>query len=302
MISVDYRLEGLAPDSLLAWLATLGVLRALRVSRPAWRTRVAWTGMPLRPTLHLPPDITQAGLLAAAAAGLQRVAPAFDFNGRKGLDYAPTEFRAEVERAATAITDPVVRDVALRLRGALASDIIVKRNDPETVEPTPFCLMFGQGHQHFLERLAMVGTSTPDESALARALFEPWRYEDEGVSFRWDPSEDRRYALQAGDPSKAKHKIGTVAGANRLAVLGLASHAAVPIVRRLGVVGSWSRGVGRTRTVGYRWPLPDRPMELAALERFMYREDPQALRVEAGRLSNGKFMSVGVARPSTTGG
>jgi hypothetical protein len=256
--------------------------------------------MPLHLTLHVPPNVTQAALLAATAAGLRRVAPAFEFDGRKGLDYGPTEFRAEVKRISDAITDPVVRDIALRLRGALACDLIVKRDDPETVEPTPFCLMFGQGHQYFLERMAAVGRSEPDESALARALFKPWQYDDDGLSFRWDPSEDRRYALQAGDPSKSKHKIGTVAGGNRLAVLGLASHAAVPITRRLGVVGSWSRGFGRTRTVGYRWPLPGRPMEVAALERLMCLEAPPASTVEARRLSNGKFMSVGVAPPQTS--
>ena len=40
---LTYRLNGLEPDNLLAFLALLGLLRTLEHARPTWRTRVAWT-------------------------------------------------------------------------------------------------------------------------------------------------------------------------------------------------------------------------------------------------------------------
>ena len=45
------RLEGLEPDNLLAFLALLGLLRALEASRPTWQPRAAWDvdNPPLRP-------------------------------------------------------------------------------------------------------------------------------------------------------------------------------------------------------------------------------------------------------------
>jgi hypothetical protein len=41
---------------------------------------------------------------------------------------------------------------------------------------------------------------------LIRALFFPWRYREQGKSFRWETSENRRYALRASDPAKGPEK------------------------------------------------------------------------------------------------
>jgi hypothetical protein len=48
-----HRLEGLEPDNLLAFLALLGLLRAIEVVRETWRPRAAWDldAPPLRPVL-----------------------------------------------------------------------------------------------------------------------------------------------------------------------------------------------------------------------------------------------------------
>ncbi len=56
-----------------------------------------------------------------------------------------------------------------------------------------------------------------------RALFRAWDYCDEGYSLRWDPIEDRRYALRWRDPSKSKAADGpgTMLAANALAVEAL---------------------------------------------------------------------------------
>ena len=61
---------------------------------------------------------------------------------------------------------------------------------------------------------------------LRLALFAPWRYLDEKPTMRWDPMDDRRYALRAGNPSKAP--LRTVRGANRLAIEALTFLPTVP--------------------------------------------------------------------------
>ena len=51
-----HRLDGLEHDNLLAFMALLGLLRALEGARPDWRARVSWTvdDPPLRPALRTP--------------------------------------------------------------------------------------------------------------------------------------------------------------------------------------------------------------------------------------------------------
>jgi hypothetical protein len=56
---------------------------------------------------------------------------------------------------------------------------------------------------------------------LHTALFVPWSRSDETDGFRWDPAEDRRYALRFKNPSGDSGR--TVHGANRLACVGLAA-------------------------------------------------------------------------------
>ena len=49
----------------------------------------------------------------------------------------------------------------LTLWASLISDAAVReRNKAAEAEPTPLCLLFGQGHQHFLERLSSVPRET----------------------------------------------------------------------------------------------------------------------------------------------
>ena len=62
-----HRLDGLEPNNLLAFLALLGLLRALEEVEPAWSPKVAWMvdEFPVRPELslsaRLPPDRPRKG-------------------------------------------------------------------------------------------------------------------------------------------------------------------------------------------------------------------------------------------------
>jgi hypothetical protein len=162
-------------------------------------------------------------------------------------------------------------------------DAAVKKDG--RVEATPLCVQLKQGHQHFLDRLAKVPAigSPPSQTrgkkaarlsaaeALHHALFEPWTRQDPTLSFRWDPAEDRRYALRADNPSEDKGT--TQHGANRLAALGLPLLTAVPVRRdgrvRLTVVGgAFERG-----EFAFSWPIWRHPTKLAGIRALLTHPD-----------------------------
>src|SRR5690606_5694932 len=130
---------------------------------------------------------------------------------------------------------------------------------------------------------------------------------DPTPSFRWDPEEDVRYALMAGDPTNASYKGGTQHGANRLAIVGLAAFTVVP-ERRLGRVRPSVIG-GAFDSTGFSvaWPIWRDPASFACIRALLAHPDlrsPDRLRhlsvdhvVVARRISVGKFMNFARARP-----
>lgn len=101
--------------------------------------------------------------------------------------------------------------------------------------------------------LAIQKAATPGD--LLAALFSPWRYEDDGYSLRWDPIEDQRYALRWRDPKK--DKLGTVRGANALAIQALAL---LPVQPQLhGVATTGFARMEKKRDV-FTWPIWTRPI------------------------------------------
>ena len=145
-----HRLEGLEPDNLLAFLALLGLLRVLDRVRSAWRARVAWTvdTPPVRPLLTLAGQTTGDEVAAAAAEGLNDLARHHDFGRLKDLKLSPEEAK---DRLGGAVADDADDRYASDLWAALISDAAVRdKNKGEEAEPTPLCLLFGQGHMHFL--------------------------------------------------------------------------------------------------------------------------------------------------------
>lgn len=319
-IATSHRLDGLEPDNLLAFLALLGLLRALEVGDKTLYPRAAWDveTPPLRPRLFLHHAISEEEVSNCAAKGVETIAASHDFGGQRDLNYSRAECRALLNQAASVSTADG-RERA-DLLAALMSDAAIKDDKREPVDPTPLCLLFGQGHQHFLERLAAV----PRESAppprgkgkkaialsaaecLAEALFQPWRRDDPTFSFRWDPEEDIRYALMAGDPTDAAYKAYTQHGANRLAAIGLGALTLAPEMRagrvRPVIVGGSSGPDG----FSFRWPIWRHPATLSAIRALLSHpglRDPEGLEhlgvdhvVAAQRISVGKFMNFSRAR------
>lgn len=306
-----HRLAGLEPDNLLAFLALLGMLRTLDHSRLEWRARVGWTmdTPPVRPVLAVAAPATEDEILAAVAEGLKDLARRHDFGQIKDLKLSREEATNRLRNVVAG--DRYISD----LWAALISDAAVRdKNKVQEAEPTPLCLLFGQGHMHFMSRLA----SVPQESAppargsgrkkitiretdcLREALFKTWTRPDATFSFRWDPHEDVRYALRATDPTDSKTKETTQHGANRLAAVGLSVLTVVPRLRagtaQLGVAGG-----ERSGGFAFTWPIWRDPISLATIRSLLGHTglDKPATREALGvvelrrarRISVGKFMN-----------
>lgn len=314
-------LQGLEPDSLLAFLALLGALRALAAADRPIRVRASWTvdAPPLRPRLHVDGSVTEPVMLDHLARGAANLAKSYAFCDRPDLDYSRDECRAALRSSASEAT---VHDrVRADLLSALMHDASLKEGKVDRIDATPLCLLFGQGHQHFLQRLAEVpNTAAPPprgrgraavqisaEACLAEALLAPWHRSDPTKSFRWDPSEDVRYATLAGDPTDPAFKGGTQHGANRLAALGLGALTVVSEVRhgraRAAIVG----GARDRDGFSFAWPIWREPISLQAIVALLLHpalREPGGLAhcgvvhvMLARRISVGKFMNFGRARP-----
>ncbi|MEN9544622.1 MAG: hypothetical protein RLZZ598_1455 [Pseudomonadota bacterium] len=318
---VIHRLEGLEPDNLLAFLALLGTIRAIERARPDLTPRVSWSvdAPPLRPCLHLAMAVDREAVSDIVARGIDLLAQAHSFEGRADLNFAGDECRSMLKAAAVEASRSD-RDRA-DLLAALMNDAAVKTNKEGNIDPTPLCLLFGQGHQHFLERLACVPKlqappargrgkqsvqPTPAQT-VAEALFEVWRREDPTPSFRWDPGEDIRYATMAGDPTNAAFKTGTQHGANRLASIGLPVLRLAVRARAGGLRPVVSGGRRDAGGFAFAWPIWRAAIRLSGINALLQHPDLHAPRglvhlgvvdvLVARRISVGKFMNFTRARP-----
>ena len=62
-------LRGLEPTNLLAMLAVLGLLRALKKMKPEWSGRIAWCGTPMIAELSITAAVTEEQVVSAADQG-----------------------------------------------------------------------------------------------------------------------------------------------------------------------------------------------------------------------------------------
>lgn len=164
--------------------------------------------------------------------------------GKRVEDATGGEYR-ELARRLLAASGPSGRD-ALDHLAALGSDACV--DGQGQLEPTPFEFTRGSGHQFLLEDVRkLIGYVTPER--VGETLLRPWGYRDPGLSMRWDPVEDRRYALLDRDPSDEGAR--TVWMGNLLAYHGLALFPTAPGTGRLLATG-WLEENGR---LAFTWPL-----------------------------------------------
>ncbi|MEB2344209.1 MAG: hypothetical protein OZ948_05670 [Deltaproteobacteria bacterium] len=302
-------MPGLEVDNLLAQLASWGLLRALDEARPVWLPRLSWAGPPWCARLHLADEADEAEVAQVANEGVLSIARRFDVGSHRNVSFDEDAYLEHLQHVRG-------DEQGSGLAAALTAQRPHRRDG--TLMPSPFVLMFGQGHQHFLERLVDVplgvlpkrlqrrkpAPNLNDPARIADALFAPWRRDDETDAFRWDPKEDQRYALRFDDPSEAG-AAATVHGANRLATLAFASLTCAPRRDAPGVAA-----VRRARaTIEFIWPIWDVPLGLGGILSLLSHPDVIAGRLQnvrafgvreiyrARRISNGKFMNVSWAQP-----
>ena len=294
----EHILSGLETDNLLGFLALLGLLRTLGMTRPEWFARAHFDGLPLQTILTTDLETTEQDVARAAAEGCSEVSDAYDFGAHADLNFSDHVAR-ELQ------TDRQYLDTAGELACALWSDIAIR--DDGRIDPTPLCAIFGQGHQHFLERLRNVAAGTlpralrsakkaPDlnhPERIRRAVFAPWERDDPTEAFRWDYAEDRRYALRATDPSK--DAATTEHGANRLAIVGLLSFQSAPVAGVGGGAKLATRAVTRPRRGRpyLTWPIWNKPATLAAIVSMMEQRE---LASESPNIAKLHHLSVTQAR------
>jgi hypothetical protein len=283
-------LPGLEADNLLAFLALLGLLRSLEISRPDWRPRASWKGPPWVARLHLA-EVAEKGAIAEAVEIGLRVAKralaphafissksekqskkkgkkeVFETKGRKSFFSSTARARRVKRLGLRALLLAYAkrqgreesREKAARLRLDLFSCLAIENSRRDEMVDSPFKLPSGQ--QAFVGALynSISRTLGPelseDYDAIGKALFGEWLRKTQADSLRLSADEERRYALRYGDPTKASDKPTTELGANALAGLGLSS------LFMAGRQNGWQQvGYSGSRASGQvTWPLFQTP-------------------------------------------
>jgi hypothetical protein len=208
-------------------------------------------------------------------AALREAVPRPELALGKRIDCTAVEYREHARALADQARLPTRG--ALDLLAAFGNDAC-RRPRSDSIQPTPFCFTTGAGHQFFLETAReLVARVTAD--GVGRTLFRSWDYRDEGLSMRWDPIEDRRYALMDRDPTASDNRPRTMWMANLLAYRALALFPTAAVGQRLATAG-WD-GRGRTFT----WPLWEHPLGVDGVRSLVQlrelieeRPDPARLR------------------------
>lgn len=174
----------------------------------------------------------------------------------KHIDCRPDEFQAHAvnlfENTNAACREP------LDFLASFASDACA--GSAERVLASFFCFITGSGHQYFLDTARALAGAVTDER-VRTTLFKPWTYSDETLSMRWDPTEDRQYALLDRDPTASGNKPRTEWAANLLGYQALVLFASASSGR-----GFWTTGWDRPRPsmniheACFTWPLWETPI------------------------------------------
>jgi hypothetical protein len=273
-----HRLEGLEPDNLLAFLALLGVLRALETSRPRWFPRAAWDldQPPPRPILTITEPVSQERLCEAAAEGVAILVAAIDFGPATDLKLDVSEARSlcSASSEGSAVGGRYFADLCAALISDAATD-----PDRAKVEPTPLAYPSVATSNFLKNFLALSKGELPEKrgrdlsypktaaECVAQALFAPWKRLDRPVGLRWDPDEAKRHAYRWRAPTKDPPT--TQHGANRLAIVGIASLTCAPVVSGIRVQLSVIGGAGGGDRFTFAWPIWTMPASLAAIRALL---------------------------------
>jgi hypothetical protein len=277
----DFTLIGLDGGNPLAFLAALGTLRAATLLDPASTPLLSWQveSGAWRPVLSLALPVERENWLDQLAGWLkaQQDCPARTL--APDLTLSVETYRAAAHQAHATATSR--NRIAADYLAAYASDQVqsqVAGKPSGLVADTALRTMSGAGHQHFLAFMKDLASLTT-VADLQSSLFSTWTYQDPGPSLRWDPGDDRRYALRWRQPSG--DPLRTMRGANRLAVEALPMMPAAPVRGRLETTGFTQV---RGRGTWWRWPIWDGRLSLDVTRSLLSLPDLQIAEFDRARL------------------
>ena len=257
----EFSLIGLDGGNPLGFLAALGALKAASDAMPAGEWRISWRQDrgPWTPTLAGITSLDENRLVDELAEHL-KTADTQALSISKNLDLSPEQFR-NIARQAQESAGPGNRRYADFI-AALGCETATDRKG-QKIQDTALRTMSGAGHQHFLEFMLKTATDTT-AGQLRRSMLQPWLQEDKGLGLRWDPSEDRRYALRWDDPSGIP--ATTERGANRLAIEALPLLPTAVISTAAAAATLETTGFQQERGIGCRftWPIWTCPIDVSA--------------------------------------
>jgi CRISPR-associated endonuclease/helicase Cas3 len=298
-------LAGLDGSNPLAFLAAVGLLRALALKANEWVPRLSWEASACWvPVIWVPTDVNEATVSADLndQLAVMREHPALRL-GQLEADnlVAPLDKYRHVCQSAAEVASREDRTWA-DFCATFGSDAVQSENDPELMQDTAFRTMSGAGHQNFLGFFRnIVGATTVGH--LEKALFQPWRYDDplRNLTTRWDPLDDVRYALRWTNPSSEntlRSRSGSVLGANRLAIEGLPLFPSVPAERRLLTTGFTGR---RASDTCFTWPIWTTPHCSDAVRSLVALQELTELHPDRMRLASFNVREVFRSRRITIG-
>lgn len=274
---IEFQLTGPRGDNPLGFLAALGALVTLEDA--GWNPRLGWSGV--RPRLAVAPP--HSALLASMPEVDKRQSLLNALHTALRREHKPGEAPDPSVRLGKNLNVPnrlLLRHTDDAVQQARQGDrrwvdLVAAYGVADALKPeeqmlaTPWALVSGSGHQHFLgyedggrgDKNSLEGVAALmvecEIRHLARALFGPWIPEEErkSLSLRLDPSEDRQYALMDRDPSGTDRRPRSLWGANRLAFEALRLFPAMPAAGGMAVRG-WRLAGGTWRQgCKVRWPL-----------------------------------------------
>ena len=248
-------LSGLNGSNPVAFLAALGAFRSISEIFPERTVGLSWipAGGAWAALLHTSEKTNPEELVELLHKHLETRANHAAVTVADNLKMPASQFRAYAKEAAGAWMNGAETAWA-EFAAAFGSDGVL--DEDGKIEDTAFRTMSGAGHQHFLKFMNELARETSAKQ-VSEALFGPWQYRDVGFSMRWDPEDDRRYALRWFNPSGDAAR--NVRGANRLAIEGVRLYPTMPSNSHLATTGFTGQKASNTFL---SWPIWKAPISL----------------------------------------
>ncbi len=270
-------LRGLDGSNPLGFLAAVGTLRTVHIAEPeerwsmSWETHdSAWT-----PSIRCSRILSEEDFVEVLCRTLSST-PRPEFGFAKNLDIERCAFR---EKAMSARRDASRQNHRFAdFMAAFGSEIFEGSSKPKHIQDTEFRTMSGAGHQDFLGTMEKLAKNTTKDK-LHESLFQKWDYSERKFGMRWDPNEDRRYALRWKNPSDGGG-VETEHGANRLAIEALPLFPAIPGKKKLETSGF----AQIDRSACFTWPIWNTSIGMEVVRSLLAIPDLQMDEVDRSHL------------------